>query len=58
MTYQYLALAAVLFVVACCGIDALVRRRNKRIAVSTCGGAVGDSGTSIDCSGSDGGGCD
>jgi hypothetical protein len=59
MSVQNLALLAVLFfVVAGCGIDALFRRRNERIHISTCEGNPGDSGDTIDCGGFDGGGCD
>ena len=58
MTYQYLALAVVFLVVAGCGIDALVRQRNKRIPISNNGAAVGDSDTTADCGSADAGGGD
>jgi hypothetical protein len=58
MTYQYLALALFFLVVAGCGIDALVSKRNKRIPISNNGAAVGDSDTTSDCGSADGGGGD
>jgi hypothetical protein len=56
--YKLAILAILLFVVVCCGIDALLRRRKDRIGITTCGGNDGDGGTSGDCGSGDGGGCD
>jgi hypothetical protein len=55
---NFAMVATLLFVIACCGVDALFRRRKNRIGTSTCGGDVGDDGSTVDCGGGDGGGCD
>lgn len=59
MSDQKIAMVAVfIFVIVCCGIDALFHRSKKRTPLSNDGSAVGDDGTTFDCGSGDGGGCD